>query len=288
MKSLRKLIIPTALIHATFVHAFVLDWNTVDWGRGNESQTFANVDGSGLDITITLSLSYDWKYHSNGYEGYWTQTRWLGSGPDDTTDFGGDGAAQNGESLYLGLNFASDDRFKSYLDVTISFSKAVENASFKLFDVDAYGSNYYGGYEKGIQFIDIIERAEGKLGGTTVAASATHDTTKILQKSNSTGTYYQGNTILNDGGADQNDNPKSTLNLAWNSPVDTLSFRYTTGSGAVRDPGQQAIGLSNIHFASYQPVPEPSTVIAMLLLPAAVGFTILRRRSLRQKTAVSA
>ena len=264
--------------------AALLDWNKVDWTQGNETQTFTNVEGSGIDITIALSLSYDWDSYSKRRSSYNSQTDWINDAPNDNDTFGGDGSTQNEESLYLGLNFASDDRTKSYLDVTITFSQAVEGANFSLFDVDTYGTEYYGGYEKGIQFIDIIEHVSGSNNGSDVAATVTHDSSKILERTNSEGTYYQGNTKL-DSNSDQNDNPRSTLNLAWSSPVDTVSFRYTGGSGAVADPGNQAIGLSNIGFCEYSAVPEPSTIITAILLPLIGFFSYRRRKNKAQSSA---
>jgi hypothetical protein len=130
-------------------YAQLLDWNQLDWSRGAESQTFTNVDNSGIDITISLSLSYDSATYRNKSNSYSTTTNWLSQGPDDDSTFGGDGSAQNGQSLYLGLNFASDDRTRSYLDVTISFSQSVQNVSFDLFDVDTYGYNYSGDTKQG-------------------------------------------------------------------------------------------------------------------------------------------
>lgn len=262
----------------------LLDWDKVDWIQGNEIQTFSNVGGSGIDVTIALSLSYDWDYYQSYSKSYWTQTDWIEDAPNDNKTFGGDGSYQNQESLYLGLNFASDDRTQSYLDVTISFSQAVEGLNFNLFDVDAYGYNYTGGFETGIQFVDIIERVSGSYEGASAGSTVSHDASKILEKTNSDGTYYQGNTILNDDTSDQNDNPRSTLNLAWSDPVDTVSFRYTTGSAAVRDPGNQAIGLSDLCFHQYTAVPEANTVIAFLLFPL-MGWFVYRRNLQKQKAA---
>lgn len=265
-----------------------LDWNTVDWGYGNISQTFSNVDGSGIDVTISLTLSADtatfsgWEYNDRKkrweWQSYTSETHWLPEAPNDTSDFGGDGSAQSDESLYLGLNFASNNRNQSYLDVTITFSEAVNDVNFSLFDVDASGTNYTGGFETGIQFVDIIEQIQGSYQGNAVSGSVTHDSTKILAVTNPSGDAYQGNTRL-DSHSDQDDNPRSQLNLGWSSPVDTVSFRYTTGSGAVADPGQQAIGLSNIRFSQYQAVPEPGTIlIGALSGVAVIGYSIRRRR----------
>ena len=258
----------------------VLDWNTVDWNAGATTQTFFNVDGSGIDITISLTLSSDSQRYRNPYDRrdrYDATTGWINGGPNDNTTFGGDGSTQNGESLYLGVDLATDDISSSYLDVTISFSKAVNGANFSLFDVDRYGYNYWGGYETGIQFVDVIEQIEGSYNGNSVTGNMTHDASKILAVTNTTGPAYQGNTDLYDSN-DQNDNPRSTLNLAWTSPVDTISFRYGSGTAAVADPGNQAIGLSSISFSSYQAVPEPSTYLFGALGGLTLGISFVQRR----------
>jgi len=265
----------------------VLDWDSVNWSGGSTTQTFSNVDGSGIDITISLTLSADsaaysgWTYNSKKgrweYNSYTTQTSFLSGSPIDDTTFGGDWGAEDEESLYLGVNFATDNRIQSYLDVTITFSQAVEGLNFNLFDVDSYGYNYTGGYETGIQFVDIIEQIEGNYLGNSVSSSVTYDSSRILAVTNSSGDAYQGNTSLTDSN-DQNDNPASTLNLAWSSPVDTVSFRYTTGTSPVADPGQQAIGLSDFWFTRYQAVPEPSTYLFGALGGLTIIFSFIRKR----------
>ena len=278
------------LAGAAWAQTSVLDWNTVDWtatgSAGNTiSQTFYNVDGSGIDITISLTLTADSEQYRNPYnrrDRYTSYTDWINGGPDDNNTFGGDGSTQADESLYLGIDLASDDITQSYLDVTITFSEAVDNVNFSLFDVDQYGYNYYGGYETGIQFEDVIEQIEGSYMGTTVAGSVTHDASYIQQITNASGTAYKGNTDLYDV-YDQNDNPGSTLNLAWSSPVDTISFRYGSGTGAVADPGTQAIGLSSISFSQYQAVPEPSTYLFGALGSLTLFLSFVQRRKRMKK-----
>ncbi len=265
----------------------VLDWNTVNWGAGSTSQTFTDVDGSGIDITISLTLTTDsqrysgWEYNydRNRWQrtSYTAETQWINGGPDDNNTFSGDGSAYGDESLYLGVDLATDTISQSYLDVTISFSQAVDAANFSLFDVDRYGYNYSGGYETGIQFTDVIEQIEGSYMGSTVTGTIAHDTSKILAVTNPTGPAYQGNTSTTDSN-DQADNPKSTLNLAWSSPVDTVSFRYGSGTSAVADPGNQAIGLSNINFYQYQAVPEPSTYLFGAMGSLTLAFSFYRKR----------
>lgn len=272
------------LTGAACAQTSILDWNTVDWtatgaAGSTISQTFTNVDSSGIDITISLTLTGDRERHKKkGKDRYDAYSDWIDGGPDDNNTFGGDGATQGGESLYLGINLASDDITQSYLDVTIEFSQAVNSASFSLYDVDRYGYNYWGGYETGIQFEDVIEQIEGSYMSTTVAGSVTHNTSYINQITNTSGTAYIGNTDLYNV-YDQDDNPASTLNLAWSSPVDTISFRYGTGPGAVADPGNQAIGMSGISFYQYQAVPEPGTYLLGALGSLTLFFSFIRRRN---------
>ena len=278
-----------ALLHASVACAFTLDWDQVDWSQGNEKQTFYNVGDSGIDVTISLNLSYDSATYGSRRNRYTTTTDWINDAPNDNTTFGGDGSAADEESLYLGLNFATDDRTESYLDVTISFSQSVLGASFNLFDVDAYGYNYQGGYETGIQFVDIIEQIEGTYNGSSVGSgSVGYYDDKIDAVTSNGETSYYGDTILNDDGTDQNDNPHSVLSMNWGSQlVDSVSFRYSPGSAAVIDPGNQAIGLSDISFYSYNAVPEPTTMLFAGLCGAALLCLTIRRQSEREKAQVS-
>jgi hypothetical protein len=263
---------------APWVQAQMLDWNSVDWSRGVENQTFSNVQNTGIDITISLSLSYDSQSYRSGDNSYTTKTDWLSTAPDDLTTFGGDGSTRDGESLYLGVNFASDNRTQSYLDVTILFSQSVHSVSFDLFDVDAYGYNYRGGYERGVQFVDVIEQIQSEYqGGIGGDATVGFNNSKMNLTDFGSGDAYVGDTILNDGGTDQNDNPASVLNLSWSNPVDSVSFRYTTGPGAVADPGQQAIGLSSIAFHQYNAVPEPGTYLLGFLGLGAILLSVHRK-----------
>ena len=273
-----------ALLHASVACAFTLDWDQVDWSRGNETQTFYNVDGSGIDVTISLNLSYDSASYRSGGSKYSTTTDWINDAPNDNTTFGGDGSRENEESLYLGLNFATDDRTKSYLDVTISFSQSVLGANFQLFDVDSYGYNYYGGYETGIQFVDIIEQIEGTNNGSSVGSGdVSYYDDKIDAVNQHGDTAYYGDTDLRNN-SDQDDNPHSVLSLNWGSQlVDSVSFRYSPGSAAVRDPGNQAIGLGDISFYAYNAVPEPGTLLFAGLCGAAVLFLTIRRQTVKEQ-----
>ncbi|MCG8527484.1 MAG: hypothetical protein MI748_13965 [Opitutales bacterium] len=263
--------------------AFELDWDQVDWSAGATSQTFTNVNSSGIDITISTVLSNDWYYHSSNGSGYWARSNFIGDAPDDDQTFGGDWAAQNGESLYLGVNFATDDPTRSYLDVTVSFSQSVTGTSFQLFDVDRYYGEYYGGYEYGYQFEDVIFQIEGSNGGSAATTTVTYDDSKIDQGTMNSSTAYFGDTRRNSID-DQNDNPASVLTIGWNDPIDQFSFRYASGPLAAADPGNQAIGLSNIGFYEYSAVPEPSTYLSGGLIILVLAGMAVRKRFRRQQT----
>jgi len=269
--------------------AVTLDWDQQDWNKGSTEQTFYNIGNSGVDVTISLSLSYDSASYRNPYnrwDRYKTTSSFIDGGPDDNNTFGGDGYIKDEESLYMGINLATDDRNVSYLDVTISFSQSVTDLDFSLFDVDSFGYNYYGGYETGIQFRDVIDQIQSSNNGSDAGtASVSYNSSKIYTETNGGDTAYLGNTRLNDGGNDQNDNPRSVLDLGWSSPVDTVSFRYSTTGDAVADPGQQAISLSDISFCSYKAVPEPATYLVGTLIP--LGLLIMNRRRKKVEKAPS-
>jgi hypothetical protein len=125
----------------------------------------------------------------------------------------------------------------------------------------------------------VIEQISSEyLGNNAGTATVGYNDAKMDVTDYGSGPAYVGDTIQNDNGNDQNDNPASTLNLSWNNPVDSVSFRYTTGPGAVRDPGQQAIGLSGIAFHQYNAVPEPGTYLIGFLGLGANFFSIYRRQ----------
>jgi hypothetical protein len=276
MKALARWIL--SLLIPWSAQAQMLDWDEVDWTRGANSETFSDVQGTGIDISIGLTLSNDKNKNQ--------VTQWSPYGtasPDDNNTFGGDWGKKDGESLYLKPDFASDNRERSYLDVTISFSQSVSNVQFSLFDIDV---GLWYTRSPGLEFEDIIEQISGSHDGQSVDASVDAGNRIIVDNSTDPGnTLYRGNTSTSDSGQDQNDNPGSVIRLTFSDPVDTINFRYSSGNRAEWNPGDQAIGMSDISFSAYNAVPEPSTVLGSILMIAAIGFFGYRRYKTTQSAA---
>ena len=110
-------------------NAFVLDWESVDWAGGATNQTFYNVDGSGMDVSISLAIT----------GAAWAQ--WNGQNqPDDNRRLGGDGGTPYGnqgegfdssgnpsdEALHLHIDSVARN-FTGYVD---SFFKGRDRCEF--------------------------------------------------------------------------------------------------------------------------------------------------------------
>lgn len=253
-------------------NAFVLDWESVDWAGGATNQTFYNVDGSGMDVSISLAIT----------GAAWAQ--WNGQNqPDDNRRLGGDGGTPYGnqgegfdsfgnpseESLHLHMNaFARD--YSGYVEVVISFSRAVTGLSFDLFDIDNGGAT-----QNTSTFEDVIADIGGSLNSVDVdPATVDYDSGSIDHVVHPTrGDEYRGTYWAPDS-------EDVVLGLSWDEQVvDTVTFRYYAGNFSQRNPGDQGISISDISFASA--VPEPGTVAGglVLLVGLAVGELHRRRRA---------
>jgi MYXO-CTERM domain-containing protein len=249
-------------------HAVVLDWDTVDWTAGSLSQTFTNVQGSGMDIKITLSIT------GANFASWNNQTQ-----PDDNNRLGGDdgnpyqaqgeGVDANGdpseESLHLHMDSVQND-FRGYIDVKIEFSQAAAGVSFNLFDVDRGGDG-----DSTRTFEDVIGDVQGTRNGSQVApTTASYDPAGITEDSRNGSPIYRG-------GYYSPDASNSVLGLGWNTQVvDSVSFRYYAGDLTNSTPGTQGISISDIEF--YNAIPEAGTMTAGVLLLAGLCALELRRR----------
>ena len=246
-------------------HAVVLDWDTVDWTAGSFSQTFTNVQGSGMDVTITLSITGASFASWNG------QTQ-----PDDNSRLGGDGGSGQGElydsygnlseeSLHLHMDSVQNN-FRGYIDVKIEFSQAAAGVSFQLFDIDRGGDG-----DTTRTFEDVIGDIQATRDGSQVdPATVSYDSSGINM------TYRDGSPVYR-GSYYSPDAPNSVLDLAWNTQVvDSVSFRYYAGNLTNSTPGTQGISISDIEF--YNAVPEAGTMTAGVLLFAGLCALEFRRR----------
>ena len=251
-------------------NAFVLDWESVDWAGGATNQTFYNVDGSGMDVSISLANT----------GAAWAQ--WNGQNqPDDNRRLGGDGGpGQTGEgfdsfgnpsdeALHLHMD-AFQRNYTGYVEVVISFSRAVTGLSFDLFDIDNGGAT-----QNTSTFEDVIADIGGSLNSVDVdPATVDYDSGSIDRVVDPTrGDEYRGTYWAPDS-------EDVVLGLSWDEQVvDTVTFRYYAGNFSQRNPGDQGISISDISFASA--VPEPGTVAggALLLVGLAAGEFHRRRRA---------
>jgi len=251
--------------------AYELDWDEVNWPTGQTSHTFRNVDGSDVDMQITLSIS----------SGQWSRSKSIDNNrkePNDNNYYDGNyGHAQGEESLLIFPDFINNNHTNAYVDVVIRFMNRPQSyVSFDLFDVD---HGYYWNSINGYEFEDIIENIEGSNRGQKVGPSSVTAGSEIWADTSSDpgDTLYRGDSV-------STDESSSIVSVSWaDQPVDQVSFRYSSGSRAGWNPGDQAIGLSDIRFSNVAPVPEASTVFMGGLLFASCLFWGVRKHLILKK-----
>ncbi|GHB96828.1 hypothetical protein [Cerasicoccus arenae] len=102
--------------------ASTLDWDALSWTPGSTSQTYNNVDGSGVNVTISISGG-----------------SFLTNYPQLNTDTTG-GVSPAQKSLQLYINESSQGNGAT---VTISFSSAVNSLTLNLYDVDTGSGGFF-------------------------------------------------------------------------------------------------------------------------------------------------
>ncbi|MCG8525290.1 MAG: PEP-CTERM sorting domain-containing protein [Opitutales bacterium] len=231
--------------------AYELDWTEVDWLEGDEAvqqQTFYNVDGSTIDTSISLVIS----------------------GSDS---FGSNTTISN-RNLRLGANYRDVNRSLNYIDVEIIFSSAVTNVSLSLNDIDKGGSGTRGYWE------DIIENIRASNENTPVEIREANPGSQLIidMESDAGDVLYRGS--RSDQFTDQ-----SRLYLAWEDPLDRLSFRYSGGENTYSNPSYQVVGMSGIKF-EYSPVPEPGTMLAGGMGLLVILYSFIRTK-LKNRNSIS-
>ena len=264
------------------------DWGTYQWeptGAGSSgwgSQSYINVDGSGLDITVTISRSS---------ASVALHTPLGASSIDNNSNFDG-GFPETAVEQTSGaskLSIAHDlDAPGSYTQVTILFSQAVTEAVFFLMDIDRSDSQLWD---------DRVDTFSAS-GATTVSATVENlggDTAHVDlfdTALNSVVATYSGSPsnlrlegkigdVPRNEAADPDDNDRddSNVRIAFSNPAGftEFSFRYTSGTelapAQANDPQSQGIGMSGFEFTTL--IPEPAGAIPGLL---PLGLVLLRRR----------
>jgi hypothetical protein len=203
----------------------VLDWDTVSWTPNGLTATYVDVNGSGVDMTVTIS----------------GDTGTLASQLSNTLT-GGLNPPQN--SLLLAVDWASKSET---ITVTVTFSELVNNVSYNLFSVDR-GDNVGGGIRT---YVDQISTLTATDGNTTYAASITAGAHNAIE-----GTGIN-QTIYGSGGPNPpDDSGKGNTTISYGTnPVNSLTFTYGNRSDSQSNPAAQAIALHDINFTVVPEVP---------------------------------
>lgn len=249
MKSvIRACLLSVLLLAGAQATAFVMDWDRVVWSADGRAGQYANADGSGVDVSVTITLS-DARYDSS----------------DVSVVSGTDGP----DSLVLSMDAPNhSDRTSHYMDVRIRFSRAVSGVGFDISGINHGSPGNHGQGNSGYAFDDLIERIEGSAAGVGVAATinyvpGTVTSTVFPTENGGSTTGYSGVSA---------DEPGSLIHVSWETGVvDDVSFRYATGPRARNNPSAQSIGLGSVDFNPA--VPEPGTMI--------IGFSLLGMLGMR-------
>ena len=254
MKSvIRACLLSVLLLAGAQAAAFVIDWDRVVWSPDGREGQYANADGSGVDVSVTITLS-DARYDS----------------ADASVVSGTDGAA----SLMLSMDAPNhSDRYSHYMDVRIRFSRAVSGVGFDISGINHGSSGNHGHGNSGYAFDDLIERIEGSVAGVGVAPNVEFAPGSVTASVLST---ENGGATIGYSGVSSAE-PGSLIQVSWETGVvDDVSFRYSTGPRARNNPSWQFIGLGAMDFNPA--VPEPATWLFGIF-----GFVLLGLRHIKAK-----
>ena len=243
--------------------ALTLDWDTVTWTPGY-SNSF-NVDGvAGNDITVSVSgdtgtLQYGTPAIVTQFTGGLTPT------PPATTI----------STLGLGVNFTSQSQF---ITVTISFSalylQGVQNVSFSIFDVDFDNQTNSSEYQDQLRSITALS-----IDGTTLIAPTITTSPNNARTGTGLTQVVDGMITTPDNGPGSG-NGNVTISFGTNA-IQSLTFRYGSGSGTIPNPTYQHIGIYDINFT---PVPEINPALAAALSCfAATGLMCFHRGRVKSR-----
>lgn len=242
------------------IHAFVFDWTgrtfniPTDPSPGTISQTYTNVDGSGIDFTVTLTVQGTVSYISSGGDTY----------PIVSSAFEIDDA--------LDIWIDAGNRTSSIL-ITVSFSAPINNLNLQVFDLDTNNdSDNPNGYRDQVRN-PVATAPDSSTFGATLTTNGTHTI------ANNGSTTASATSIIATGNLSDDDND-GTVNISFGTGfASSVSIEYgNPNNGTVlADPSSQAIGFGNIAFT----VPEPSTYAAAVIL-SVLGMGHLIRRHQRK------
>lgn len=142
----------------TFVSASLLDWSVVDWPSGSLSNTYSNVDGVGVDISLAFSGDTSEILASHGST--------SGALPTDLHTW-------DAQGLWWAANFSQAGQG---LTLTIIFDTLVSDVAFSVHDIDGMSGNWekltVSGLASGSAVNPLITAGANQiLTGTTIASN---------------------------------------------------------------------------------------------------------------------
>ena len=203
------------------------------WVAGGTSGTANNIGGSGVNCTLGMVLTGTGSFNAPYPR--------VNNNNSNGADFVVQGST---DALEIDVNFGNKT---SYVDVTYTFSAAVQNVNFSIADIDRPGGGSPWTYVD-----QITVSGNGPAGAVT----------PTLSKYNGASTIFNivGNVGTANTGAGGNNVPSLTQNspdqdgtmivdFAGNA-VTSITIRYTTLNSALvnNNPGLQAIALGNVTF----------------------------------------
>jgi hypothetical protein len=238
------------------VRASVLDWDVVSWTAGSLTATYTNVDGSGVDMTVTVS----------GETGDFLNEDGAPTPQISNNITGGLTPAQNALLFYVDWGNENDT-----ITVTVTFSQLVNNVSYDLFDIDRGGSA--GGGSR--TFVDEISTITATDGTTTYAA------TIGTSAENTTEGAGTGISIYGNGGNPSDTSGDGNASISYgSSAVNSLTFTYGNRSNSQTNPAAQAISMHDINFTIVPEVPTgiPAVLVCLIAVLATHGKGFRMRR----------
>jgi hypothetical protein len=235
--------------------AAVLDWSAVTWTAGSLSNSYTNVGGSGVNVTVAFS----------GNTGALQSTY-----PNTTsTQIGGTGKPSLQADVAFPLSSTPG------ITVTITFSKAVYVQNLNVLDVDA--SLVAGGWQDEISQIKGVTATNQTINAVAVVPGGSAVTV--------TGSQSAGWTAL--GQSSVTDASTANISIGFgNIQVKQISFLYSAGPSQPLLPQAQRIGLDNITFSVTPEVGPSVAAIALCGLVVLVRMRQERKKKKRSRAAV--
>jgi len=261
----------------------VLNWNDPgivydqqfsSGGQTTLTQTFLNVNGSGIDVTVALTLGSTDTAQTEVFNPA-SGGLFAGAGRlrDNDANFNAkSGGALDVSALFSGTGATPGAQSIStdFVRITISFSEAVANVDFSLWDIDyTSGDSGYQDVVRNFKVNNSSFTPAFTLGGSDVQS-------------------FNGGTALRGVSAVPDTGTSSDVALNYNGAglVTSLSFDYAPGDGAPnsplfdpnKNPGLQHIGLGSVTFSAIPEVFSGRGALAACMVALAAPLLGRRRK----------